>query len=139
MNIETSHAILLVSGNYALQLRDNKPTIAAAGKWSLFGGMRNKDETPLKTIRREVMEELSIAAEFRYLWFTDYYSDFLKAFVRTWFFVSDVSGFWSEYKLKEGQAIDVFNFEQIKTLDMTSVMKQAIERFHNQTGKICTR
>jgi len=33
--VKTAHAILLLSGNYVLQLRDNKSGIAAPGQWSL--------------------------------------------------------------------------------------------------------
>lgn len=40
--IQSAHAILLVSGNYVLQLRDDKPTISARGQWSLFGGWGEK-------------------------------------------------------------------------------------------------
>lgn len=132
--IQTSHVILLVSGNYALQLRDNKPTISAAGQWSLFGGMINDNETPFQAVNREVLEELSIkSAEYKYLWFTDYYSDFEKAKVRTWFFVRDVTAIWHEHRLMEGQAVGVFTFEQLANLDIPSVMRHAIERFHAQT------
>jgi len=40
-----------------------KPTIASAGKWSLFGGMINGNETPLQAINREILEELNIKPE----------------------------------------------------------------------------
>jgi len=132
--IQSSHAILLVSGNYVLQLRDNKPTIAATGQWSLFGGVINNEETPLQSINREVLEELSIKpAEYRFLWFTDYYSNFEKAKTRTWFFVSDISSVWNKHKLMEGQDVGVFKFEQLSFLDMPSVMRQTIENFHKGT------
>jgi len=133
IKFQTSHAILLVSGKYVLQLRDNKPTIASAGKWSLFGGMINRNETPLQAINREILEELSIKpAEYRYLWFADYHSDFLGEVVRTWFFASDVTELWSEYKLMEGQDAGVFSLGQIRNLNMPSVIRDTIERFHNQ-------
>lgn len=131
--IQTSHAILLVSGNYILQLRDNKANIAAPGQWSLFGGMKKDNETPLETIVREIKEELSInPPEFQYLWFVDYYSAFERACVRTFFFTSDISALWQEQRLMEGQAVGVFSYEQIRNLDMPPVMRETIEKFHKQ-------
>jgi len=58
--LQSSHAVLLLDGQYILQLRDNKPDIAAPGQWTLFGGMLANDEAPLKTIQREIFEELCI-------------------------------------------------------------------------------
>jgi ADP-ribose pyrophosphatase YjhB (NUDIX family) len=131
---QTSHAILLVSDKYVLQLRDNIPTISAAGQWSLFGGMKNDNETPLQAINREVLEELSVKpGGYKFLWFTDYYSDFERAMIRTYFFVVDVTAVWHEHRLTEGQAVGVFKFEQLADLDVASVMREAIEKYHTQT------
>ncbi len=97
--IQSAHAILILDGNYILQLRDDKPTIAAAGQWSLFGGKIKTGETPLQTIKREVDEELlTEPAEYSYLWFTDYFSPFEKTVIRTWFFASDVSAVWTSHR-----------------------------------------
>lgn len=135
--IQSAHAILLLSENYVLQLRDNKPTIAAAGQWALFGGMRKPDETPLQAIKREVYEELLIhPSEYHYLWFLDYFSDFDKEVIRTWFFVSDVTSVWVNHQLREGQAVRTFGFEQTTSLEMPPVMCHAIERFHKQAESI---
>lgn len=133
--IQSSHAVLVVHGDYVLQLRDDKPTIAAAGQWSLFGGMINANETPMEAIQREIQEELSVGPnEFRYLWFTDYYSEFEKSMIRTWFFVSDISLVWEKHRLTEGQKVGVFPIEKIKGLNMPVVMKETIKRFHRQVA-----
>jgi len=122
-----------VDGDYVLQLRDNKPTIASPGQWSLFGGKMKVEETPLQTMKREVYEELSIeGAEFRYLWSTDYYASLERTVIRTWFFASDVTAVWPDHKLREGKAVRAFRFEELARLDMTQVMYQALVRFHQQ-------
>lgn len=131
--IQSAHAVLTLDGKYILQLRDNKSTIAAPGKWSLFGGRIKIGETPLQTIKREVHEELSIdPPEYSYLWFADYFSPFEKTVIRLWFFASDVTAVWPDYKLSEGKAVRAFQFKQLAELDMPPVMYQTLERFHQQ-------
>lgn len=137
---QSAHAILMVSGGYALQLRDDKPTISAPGTWSLFGGMRRQGETPLQTIQREIAEELGIEpGEFLPFGFQDYYSDFEKDLIRTWFFVADVTGLWPGHRLTEGQGTEVFAFAELARLTMPPVMRQVLTQFHRirsatQTG-----
>ncbi|MCS3765342.1 arsenate reductase/protein-tyrosine-phosphatase family protein [Bradyrhizobium centrosematis] len=54
-----SSAILVDrGGRLLLQLRDNKPDIAQPGRISFFGGQREKQETPLQCIVREISEEI---------------------------------------------------------------------------------
>lgn len=133
LNIQSAHAVLLLGEKYVLQLRDSNPGIAAPGQWSLFGGMKKTDETPLKAMSREIHEELSIQpAEFHYLWFTDYFAAFEGEVIRTWFFCSDVSSVWGEHKLLEGQSVGIFHFNDITDLEMPAVMRQTIKRFHKQ-------
>lgn len=136
MKIQTAHSILLVSGKYVLQLRDNKNTIATPGQWSLFGGRIDGNETPLETIRREVEEELTIQnTTYKKLWFIDYYSEFTKSPVRTWFFVSDITRMWLGHKLTEGRAAGLFSFKELKKLDIPLVMRDALNRFYIQNLK----
>lgn len=130
-NIQSAHAVLLLYDKYILQLRDNKPTIAAPSQWSLFGGMKKTGETPLEAISREIYEELAIQPlEFHYLWFADYFSAFEGEVIRTWFFFSDVGSVWAEHKLLEGQSVEIFHFKDIADLEMPAVMRTTIERFH---------
>lgn len=128
---QSAHAILLVAGGYALQLRDDKPTISAPGTWSLFGGMMQKGETPLHTIKREIAEELCIEPEqFHPFGYKDYYADFEQEKIRTWFFIADVTLKWSGHILTEGQAASVFAFEELSGLRMPPVMRQVLTHFH---------
>lgn len=130
--VEAAHVILRLSGKYVMQLRDDKPDIAAHGQWSIFGGEINSGEAPLEAIKRELFEELSIQPdELRFLWQTDYYYDFIKGIVRTWFFISNVDRVWDAHKLKEGKAVGVFSFNELVYLDIPEVMKQTLNRYHN--------
>src|SRR5574337_633114 len=93
---QIAHAVLLVSGAYALQLRDDIPGIAARGKYALFGGSLEDGESPETSVRREILEELAISLpECHLLWRVDRHSEFWRRVVRYWFFVADVTSLWS--------------------------------------------
>lgn len=131
--LQSAHTILLLEGRYILQLRDDKPDIAAPGQWSLFGGMIAADETPLKCIQREIFEELSIQPMgFQYLWFIDYFAEFEQERIRSWFFSADVKDIWPKHKLIEGQDVGIFPYDQTKNLHMPWVMRETIERYQKE-------
>ena len=133
--LQSAHALLFLDGQYILQLRDDKPDIAAPGQWLLFGGMITADETPLKSIQREIFEELTIhPRKFQYLWFIDYIAEFEQEWIRSWFFSADVKAVWPHYRLMEGQDVGIFPYGQTKTLKMPWVMRETIERFY-KSGK----
>ena len=134
--IQSSHGVLILERKYVLQLRDTKPTIAAPGQWSLFGGAKEIDETPLQAVKREIFEELLIEpSKYSYLWFTDYFADFEGEIIRTWFFVSDVTLVWPHHQLIEGHAVRTFRFEQIADLKMPQVMRLTIGRYHQHVKR----
>jgi len=54
----TSAILLSTDGRLLLQLRDNLPHVTDPGKISLFGGLREGDESFLECIVREVHEEI---------------------------------------------------------------------------------
>ena len=135
--VETAHAILRLSEKYILQLRDDKPNIASPGKWCLFGGRIEPAETPLKAVKRELFEELSIRpGRFKFLWNVEYYEDFVKGMVRIWFYASNVGSVWRFHKLKEGKSVGIFTYPEIKDLDMADVIRGALNRFHSGEHKL---
>ena len=53
--------IVLVYGNEIIAIqRDVKPGLRFSGMWDLPGGGRDKNESPVETVQREVFEELNI-------------------------------------------------------------------------------
>lgn len=130
--VRTAHAILLLAGKYVLQLRDDKPDIAARGQWSLFGGRINPGESPLAAVKRELFEELLIKPDFKFFQRADYYYDFVKGNVRTWFFVSDIDRVWGAHQLKEGKAVDIFSFCDLGKLDIPDVIRKILNRYNSQ-------
>ncbi|NEO27989.1 MAG: NUDIX domain-containing protein, partial [Kamptonema sp. SIO4C4] len=52
-------AILYQQGRFLMQLRDNIPTIPAAGCWGFFGGHLEPGETPEEALIRELQEEIN--------------------------------------------------------------------------------
>jgi len=129
--IEAAHAILRLADKYILQLRDDKPDLAARGKWSLFGGRINPGETPLVAIRRELFEELSIRPKkFEFLWQMDYDHVPGESDARVWFFTANVDDIWDTHRLAEGRGVDTFSFDELKRLNISVVIRGVLERYH---------
>jgi len=130
---ETAHAILILSGRYLLQLRDDKPSISAPGQWSLFGGRIDGGENPAQAIEREIFEELTIRPKgFVALWPMDYYDELEKRDARAWLFSADVTDVWGGQVLKEGQDAMSFSYQELGGLDIPQIMRDALDRFHSE-------
>lgn len=53
--------IAILRGDNVLTLqRDDRPDIPYPGEWDLPGGGRERDETPIQTATRELLEELNV-------------------------------------------------------------------------------
>ena len=128
--LQSAHALLFLDGRYILQLRDDKPNIAAPGQWSLFGGLIHDGETPHQTIIREILEELSIQPlQYDFLWHIDYSAEYEKEMIRSWFFEADVSMIWSSHILHEGKATGIFDHKETMNLAMPWVMRETLRRY----------
>lgn len=59
--IFAAKAIVAYGGRMALILRDNNPQISSPNMWDAPGGLVEKDESPEKAIKRELIEEVCVA------------------------------------------------------------------------------
>jgi 8-oxo-dGTP pyrophosphatase MutT (NUDIX family) len=127
---EVALAILTVGDGYALQHRDDIPTIAAAGHWALFGGTVSEGEAPAAAIRREIREELALDVTWwRLLWPIQIYVPFRDAVIRHWIFAADVTAEWSRHVLGEGQGCGVFTIDALPR-PMETIVTALLERYH---------
>jgi 8-oxo-dGTP pyrophosphatase MutT (NUDIX family) len=65
-NVKKEGVVIILedrSGRVAMQLRDDRPDVMAAGQWGLFGGWLESNESPHAAVLREVNEELNCKLE----------------------------------------------------------------------------
>ncbi len=129
-------AVLLVGDRYVLQLRDEKPGIAAPGLWGLFGGEVEKREEPSAAILREIEEELSIRLpSCRFLFDVE---DHLQTSCQTAvysFFEGDMTRQWGIHCLREGQDVQHHAFADLAQLKMPRLIRAVLE-WHYQTRAV---
>ena len=133
---ESAHALLLVDGRYALQLRDDKPGIVGRGLWGFFGGALAEDEPPAVGLTRELYEELEIrVAEPRLLWTIEGTSELSSMPKRWWFFEVDATDLWQGHVLHEGQAARLFSAEDAVALPMAPITRDVLRRHREGFGR----
>lgn len=126
-------AVLLVDGRYVMQLRDDKPGIAAPGVWGLFGGSVEVGEEPRVALLREVEEELCIKLnDCHFLWSVEHRDQFAATTVGYWLFEADITELWGQHRLTEGQCAQHFSFEELCDLTMPPLIRQALERHRTE-------
>lgn len=110
-------ALMVVEGQYLLQLRDQKAGIFYPGHWGLFGGACDAGESPEDALRRELHEELGL-----YIEAVTPVTDFTFTFgrvgpvTRHFFEVSIPRPVFSHLVLSEGAAMRLFEAAEILNL-----------------------
>jgi 8-oxo-dGTP pyrophosphatase MutT (NUDIX family) len=128
-SLQFALALLTVHGRYVLQLRDDKPGIAAPGLWGLFGGQIDDGEDPHDGFLREVHEELAISPTDAFLfWRHDRFNDFRNQWARYWVFQADVTEIWPGHTVLEGQAAGLFRLEEIDALKVHPFVREIVAR-----------
>ena len=118
--------IFLNSNNEVLLLlRDNTVDIPFPNMWDIPGGKVEDNETPIETIRREMMEEMSIKDLGEIQLFKIITSENITDYI-----------FWkrldlntSEIDLKEGQRVEYFNLERIRKTKLAFNYNEVLEEF----------
>jgi len=123
-------AILLLGGKYVLQLRDDKPGIAAPNQWAFFGGSVEAGESAMQAVVREIHEELTISPQFKFQWPFEAYSAFVRNEVRYLVFSASVDDLWYQHRVLEGQDACAYSYEEAASLGMPRVTRQILHRFH---------
>jgi 8-oxo-dGTP pyrophosphatase MutT (NUDIX family) len=111
-------ALIIVGhdGHYLMQLRDDKPGIFYPGHWGVFGGAVDHGESPERTLRRELREELSLTVtSMRY--FTEFSFDFafcgFGRFTRSYFEVPVERSTLEDLILAEGSEMRLFSASEL--------------------------
>ena len=116
MALRGASAVLMVAGQYALQLRDEHAK-RWPNQWGLFGGHIEPGETPRGAVMREVREELEVLLKKpKHLFDMDG--------VRIFF--EDVTKQWQRHVLHEGKAAGLFSFEEAMGLGLNAVTMAAL-------------
>ena len=135
---DASAVILHHNGNVLLQKRDNKEGIFYPGYWGLFGGAKNKKETYLTNIKREIFEELNLDLNKKYFkYFFKLKIEFpisKKKFknVNRFFYIyeiQNISKFKNQIILKEGQRFSFFDKIKYLKLQITPYDRFALDLF----------
>lgn len=118
---------LLVHAHHGVLLhhRDDKPGIAAPGKWALFGGHLEEGESPRAALVRELREELGIdvvtATPFVML---------EGAYTRFFIFLVHLTAELGELVLGEGQGLGYFDPQEALTdLDLSNSARTVVAMF----------
>ena len=127
INIESSAICLRKNGKVLLEFRDNKPEISSSDSWSLVGGYKEKNETPIQTVERELKEETGIEARnIRFLAKLEL-KDFLECVDQTvHVFLGDTDKDVSEMRLTESRKVGYFSFDDAAKLKMAPYYKEFI-------------
>ncbi|MCC3405806.1 MAG: NUDIX domain-containing protein [Microcoleus sp. PH2017_10_PVI_O_A] len=115
VNLQVSKAFLYQGSRLLLQLRDNIPEIIAPDRWGLFGGSVEAGETPVEAMKREIAEELCwMPPEPKYLLTWEVPDRACTIYI----FGIPLTVGTSQLTLTEGQAFQLFTFEELTQLPL---------------------
>lgn len=118
------------SGQVLLQQRDDKPGLAFAGCWTLFGGQVEPGETPDEAMRRELMEELEIEVPLTH--WRMYVEHWRGIIVEQHVYHAPIDRPVESMVLHEGQAMGYFSPAQVRALPVAFFFPQVLEEFFTE-------
>ena len=121
--------IFLNSNNEVLLLlRDDIVDIPFPNMWDIPGGKVEDNETPIETIRREMMEEMSIKDLGEIQLFKIITSENITDYI----FWKRLDLITSEIDLQEGQRVEYFNLERIRKTKLAFNYNKVLEEFFSE-------
>jgi 8-oxo-dGTP diphosphatase len=124
--------IFLNSNNEVLLLlRDDTVDIPFPNMWDIPGGKVEDNETPIETIRREMMEEISIKDLGEIQLFKIITSENITDYI----FWKRLDLITSEIDLQEGQRVEYFNLERIRKTKLAFNYNKVLEEFFSEIVK----
>lgn len=131
-------SVMLVNfrGHVLLQQRDDRPDLAYAGQWTLFGGQVEAGETPEQCIRRELKEELDLDLPVEH-WITVECPARTTAetVVHNHLYVGKMTLPIEELTLYEGAAIAYFDRDHASRVDLAFMQSPLLMRFFDECGR----
>jgi len=122
--------ILLLNSNneVLLLLRDDIVDIPFPNMWDIPGGKVEDNETPIETIRREMMEEMSIKDLGEIQLFKIITSENITDYI----FWKRLDLITSEIDLQEGQRVEYFDLEKIRKTKLAFNYNKVLEEFFSE-------
>jgi 8-oxo-dGTP diphosphatase len=127
-----SFVLVNPQGEILLQQRDDKPTIAFPGHWTIFGGaVEDEDESLEVAVMREMWEELELSLPLRH-WYT--YTCPVRSIpgeldVIVNVFVGEINRPLDTLTLREGQAMGYFDREGAAALKFGFAKRPVVMKF----------
>jgi ADP-ribose pyrophosphatase YjhB (NUDIX family) len=123
-------------GHVLLQQRDDRPDLAYANHWTLFGGQVEEGETPEECIRRELKEELDLDLPVEY-WTTVECPARTTAetVVYNHLYVGKMTRPIEELTLYEGAAMAYFDRVHADRVDLAFMQSPLLMRFFDEYGR----
>ncbi len=130
--------IVIDSGQYLLQLRDNKPGIWYPDHWGLFGGSVDPGEDEIAALRRELREEIEFELDpDRARLFTRFDFDLrpvgLGKYFRSYYEIPMSRDEFARLVLHEGADMGVFNGDDALALQLSPYDGFAMLLHHQNT------
>jgi len=101
-------AVLERQGRWLIQLRDDRATIVAPGRWGLFGGHMEPGENPEESLRRELLEEIGLSSGPVTPWFRSAAGGRVRHVFRVQLHVEP-----EQLQLREGQDMTLASLEEL--------------------------
>jgi mutator protein MutT len=125
-----SGAIIIWNNKILLFHRENNPNISNPDSWSLPGGKSEKGETPLQTLDRELVEEISHTPKEKHLLKTIDHNG-RKASIY-YSFVDDSEAKMFKHHGNEGQEIAFFTLDEIKKLKLSKFLRNKFKLVNHE-------